>query len=383
MIVGIDSGATTAVAVLDLGRNFLAADSKKEFSAAAVRAFIADFGRPLFIATDRAKPPSAATKLAASFNCGLWYPHHDLSVEHKADATKAFEVANVHERDAAAAAVFAHRAVAGRFSRIDDTLRQLGFEQFSEMVKTAITRKDVCNIAEAVKRLTAAPARPRTAAPVRDEVAELRRQLSANKRSYEILQVYANRMETRLKAVDKQREQLVQERMSANEEARRKVIREKEIFKRDIAIRHLSQEVQRMREQLTKLEEMNAKPAELQGIRATACVPVVPVADFTKEAVATAGKEFGLANEILWIKNYGPSAATAKFLAGFRPRTLIFPGQPAELEFFKENNISVVWDLPVQQKNWWAAVPQKELWHALKENERSGFLQWLGEYKRR
>ncbi|MBU5558071.1 MAG: hypothetical protein KQA33_03315, partial [Candidatus Aenigmarchaeota archaeon] len=123
--------------------------------------------------------------------------------------------------------------------------------------------------------------------------------------------------------------------------------------------------------------------AELQQIRAEACVPVVPIADFTKEAITAAGKEFGLANEILWIKNYRPSNSTAKFLIGFRPRTLIFPQEPAELEMFKTANIAVVWGLKPQQRRWWGAVQQKELWHALKESERKGFLDWLASYKQR
>ncbi|MEM7821169.1 MAG: DUF460 domain-containing protein [Candidatus Aenigmatarchaeota archaeon] len=383
VIVGIDTGATTAVAVLDLRRNLLGSTSKKEFSAAAVREFISAFGRPLFIATDKAKPPLAAKKLAASFNCGLWCPERDLGVSEKNEATKAFTVANAHERDAVAAAIFSHKAVAGQFSRIDDTLRQLGFQQFSDIVKTAIARKEVSNIAEAVKKLTARTEKPLPPRPVTDEVMELRRQLAASKHSYEILQAYVNKLEARLKTVEKQRAQLLAERLAANEEARRKVIREKEIFKRDIALRHLTEEVAKLREQVKKLEAQGAKPAELQQIRADASVPVVPIADFTKEAITAAGKEFGLANEILWIKNYRPSNSTAKFLIGFRPRTLIFPQEPAELEMFKTANIAVVWGLKPQQRRWWGAVQQKELWHALKESERKGFLDWLASYKQR
>lgn len=383
VIVGIDTGATTAVAVLDLRRNLIGVSSKKDFSPAAVRTFVSSIGRPLFIATDRAKPPAGAKKLAASFNCGLWCPERDLSVIEKTAATKAFTVANPHERDAAAAAVFSHKAVAGQFSRIDDTLRQLGFEQFSDIVKTAIARKTVSNIAEAVRKITQAPARPRPLPPAADEAAELRRQLAASRRSHEILQVYVQKLESRLKAAEKQRAQLLAERLAANDDARRKVMREKEIFKRDIALRHLSEEVAKLREQVSRLESQAARPAELRQIRAEAAVPVVPIADFTKEAIAAAGREFGLANEILWIKNYKPSASTAKFMAGFRPRTIIFPTEPAELEFFKSTGISVVWGLKPGQRRWWGAVAQKELWHALKESERKGFLDWLVEYRRR
>jgi hypothetical protein len=383
VIVGIDTGATTAVAVLDLRRNLLGATSKKEFTAAAVRAFVGDLGKPLFVATDKAKPPTAAKKLAASFNCGLWAPEKDLGVEQKGEATKAYPTANAHERDALAAAVFSHKAVAGQFARIDDTLRQLGFEQFSEIVKTAIARRQVSNIAEAVRKLTTQPSKPRPSPPVMDEATELRKQLSASRRSYEILQVYTQKLESKLKTAEKQRSQLMAERLTANDEARRKVIREKELFKRDIALRHLSEEVVRLREELGKYEAQQARPAELNKIRSEASVPVVPISDFTKEAIATAGKEFGLANEILWIKNYRQSTATAKFLAGFRPRTIIFPQEPAELELFKESNITVVWGVKPAQKQWWGSVPQKDLWHALKESERTGFLDWLGSYKKR
>ncbi len=383
VIVGIDSGATTAVAVLDLRRNLLGVTSKKDLSAAAARSFVTNFGRPLFVATDKAKPPSAAKKFAASFNCGLWYPEQDLSIADKDNTTKEFNLANAHERDASASAVFAHKAVAGQFSKIDDTLKQLGFEQFSDIVKTSIAKREVSNIAEAVKRITSVPESPKPIVRTVDEATELKRQVSALKKSYEIAQFYVSKLEIRVNALEKQKEQMMDERMKANEEARRTVIREKEIFKRDIALRHLSTEVDRLRKKSDKLETQQAKPLELQQIRANAAVPVVPIQDFTKESIASTGKEFGLANEILWIKDYRPSASTAKFLIGFRPRTVIFPQQPAEIEMFKSSNITVVWGVKPEQKRWWGAVPQKDLWHALKETERKSFMNWISEYRQR
>ena len=219
--------------------------------------------------------------------------------------------------------------------------------------------------------------------PVMDEAFELRKQLSASKRSYEILQVYVEKLESRVKTMEKQRNQMLAERLAANEDARRKVIREKEIFKRDIALQHLTEEVNRLREETSKYETQQARPSELRQIRADACVPVVPIQDFTKEAVTATGKDFGLANEILWIKNYKPSLATTKFLIGFKPRTLIFPQEPTELETLKGAGITVVWGLKPEQRRWWGSVVQKDLWHALKENERKGFIDWLGAYKQR
>ncbi len=85
LIVGIDPGIVTGVAVLDLNGNVLTLQSGKNLSRRHVLRIVYQYGTPVLIAVDTAKPSDYAKKLAAMVGAVIYYPDRDLSIAEKSE----------------------------------------------------------------------------------------------------------------------------------------------------------------------------------------------------------------------------------------------------------------------------------------------------------
>ena len=63
LIVGIDPGTTTGLALFDLEGNFLLAESRRNFRKAEIRKFILDQGSPVIIASDINPIPKSIARI--------------------------------------------------------------------------------------------------------------------------------------------------------------------------------------------------------------------------------------------------------------------------------------------------------------------------------
>jgi hypothetical protein len=116
IIVGIDAGATTAFAVLDLEGRVVSVKSRKGWGLNEVVEQVSSF-KPTVVACDTRPPSLLAKKVASCFRTRFFYPTHSLRWEEKAELTKEFTVKNSHERDALASALKA-------FHHVENKLRQ-------------------------------------------------------------------------------------------------------------------------------------------------------------------------------------------------------------------------------------------------------------------
>ena len=135
IIVGADSGKTSAIACLDLDGKLLAlrhAGSREPPGSLNIMA-----GRPVIIAGDKKKPGAMLSELSTIFDAVLFLPGMDLSVEKKKQIAQGFE--NFHERDALAAAITAFNAYAGKLRQADRLARQSGADVDS--IKAMVIRK--------------------------------------------------------------------------------------------------------------------------------------------------------------------------------------------------------------------------------------------------
>ncbi|MEM1579281.1 MAG: DUF460 domain-containing protein [Archaeoglobaceae archaeon] len=119
LIVGVDPGTTTAVAIVDLSGNVLALRSRKDWNIAEVIDFINSHGKPVIIATDRKNPPDFVNKIKASFNAVLYTPREDMSTDKKRVLTSSYRFLNDHERDALASAIDAMNNYRSKFRNIE------------------------------------------------------------------------------------------------------------------------------------------------------------------------------------------------------------------------------------------------------------------------
>jgi predicted RNase H-like nuclease (RuvC/YqgF family) len=105
IIVGIDTGTTTAIAILDLKGRILFLKSKREYKISEIVEDILRFGKPILICTDKEKVPKKVKKIASLFSCKIFHPTKNPSRIQKYRITKNFEYRNYHERDAIFSAI--------------------------------------------------------------------------------------------------------------------------------------------------------------------------------------------------------------------------------------------------------------------------------------
>jgi len=118
VVVGIDPGTTTAVAVVNLNGELLNVMSSRSADTADVIEWTIERGRPVVVAADVETMPTNVEKIRRSFDARGWTPETDLRVVEKKRATDEWTYENDHERDAAAAALLAHADHAEQFDRV-------------------------------------------------------------------------------------------------------------------------------------------------------------------------------------------------------------------------------------------------------------------------
>ncbi|MFH0870463.1 MAG: DUF460 domain-containing protein [archaeon] len=147
LIVGIDPGTTAAYALLDEHGTFISSASGKEFSMGEMISSIIGFGRPLIVASDKNPFPSFVQEIATKLGAKLSYPKEDLLVEEKRQLVDELLSGdrlgiNVHEQDALAAAILAHRKHKNFLEKIDHYIDKKGKPEIREEFKLLMVRND-------------------------------------------------------------------------------------------------------------------------------------------------------------------------------------------------------------------------------------------------
>lgn len=152
VIVGVDPGTTSAVAIVSLKGEAMALRSRRDFGKREMTGFIASQGIPVIVATDRREAPAIVQKMASSFSAILYEPDEDMKEEDKGRMTKGM-VGNLHERDSLAAALSAHTAYAKLLEKAERAALRAGLTG-TEKVKEIVLNGEAKNIAEAIEMLS-------------------------------------------------------------------------------------------------------------------------------------------------------------------------------------------------------------------------------------
>ncbi len=386
LIVGLDIGTTSALAIFDLKRNLLYTKSKRDFSLPDIVSTILKFGKPLIIATDKKKIPPAISKIAASFNCKISNPDHDLAVGEK-DRIVNIDIGDSHEKDALAAALFAGKEFSMQFAKIDNTLISMGLGNISDEVKEMIVNKRAKNINEALELL-----KPKQKEEIKiietnidwKEKAETnRKRLLEKERSYDILKMYSEKLEEKLRSSEAQTMAFVQEELKKNEKARKEILKDKEIRARDILIKQLQYEINNIKNTKETFIQINEKEEELKEIKNEKKIPVIIIKDFIQDNILSAHKEFGLNNQVIWFRNTRFSKQAIKTLVNFKPKVVIGEFDDRLKKILHDNGLIVVEGIEPTIRKYYSYVDENELEKLIEQSEKQSFLEWLNNYKTR
>ena len=158
VIVGVDPGIVTGLAVIDLNGNILYLGSARGLDRQTVIDIVRRIGIPVLVATDVKPAPEYVRKLAANLQVAVYEPPESLSVEEKREIV-AERLAggewsgkiDSHTRDALAAALRAYHAYQSKLRQVDAYIASIGNMYIDpSRVKADVLRGHT--IAEALER---------------------------------------------------------------------------------------------------------------------------------------------------------------------------------------------------------------------------------------
>ncbi len=135
LIVGIDPGTTLGYAFLDLSGKLIHVGSARGEDKQKLIEKIGHFGKPVLFATDVTPAPEFVLKVAANFNARIFEPGRDLTEKEKGGLSKGFAVENLHERDAVACAIKAYHGYENKFRQINALMKGSSMEGKEDDVK--------------------------------------------------------------------------------------------------------------------------------------------------------------------------------------------------------------------------------------------------------
>lgn len=130
LIVGIDPGSTSAVAMLNFEGELVGLESGKNFPPSEIITEIVNTGKPIIVTSDKAETPSKVEKISNSVGAHTFELEKDLSQQRKRELG---EGENSHEIDASAAAKHSYKDLRNNIEKI----KQIADEENEELEELA------------------------------------------------------------------------------------------------------------------------------------------------------------------------------------------------------------------------------------------------------
>lgn len=390
VIVGIDPGTTTAVAIVSLEGDVLDVWSSRTSDTADVIEWIVERGRPIIVAADVTPMPETVEKFRRSFDAAGWAPDSDLPVDEKQHRTREEPYDNDHQRDAMAAALYAVDAHEDQFDRIagklppgldrgEVTARVVAGEESVEAVLRDLTDD------ESGEEEDSTTHEPR-------ELTEEEKRIKSLERQGERLQSHVERLEGRVEERDERIEELESELTLKRREERTQVRKDREVSRLERKANRLERERDEAREEVDELESKVERMKALWKLdhsnfsdvsaKKEGLVPVKVVEKFTKGAIREADEQYGLASDdVVYLRDAsGAGRSTAELLAGFEPRVILKDGGLSEVAdeilFDEEIPVGPADDVAMQEVDELAVAREDDVeaviddWHDRAEERR-------------
>jgi predicted RNase H-like nuclease (RuvC/YqgF family) len=389
VVVGVDPGTTTAVALVDLDGHVLDVYSTRTDDVAAVIEWIIERGRPVVVAADVTPMPDTVEKIRRSFDAAGWTPAADLPVDEKQHRTRNEAYDNDHERDALAAALYAHDAHDDQIVRVGEKIppefergevveRVVGGDESVEAVLTDL-RDDESDGEAATEH------DPREPTQEEKRIARLESMVDRLEGTVADLRETVERKDDRIEELEAE---LQRERSQNRQEARER----REVSRLERETDRLERERDEQRARAEELEDKLARLKELWKLdhsnfadvepEKRDLVPVKPVEQFTRDAIQDADERFGLAeDDVVYLRDAsGAGRSTAELLVDVDPRVVLKDGGLSdvadEILFDHEIPVGPADDVTIQEVDELAVARESEVeaviddWHDRAERRR-------------
>jgi hypothetical protein len=234
VLVGIDPGTTTGLAIVNLDGKLCRVISAKNFSLKDILSLLVKYPQVLIVASDVSPVPRLVEKVASTLSSVLYTPPHSLSVAEKKELVDSKfsrdDYGNSHERDALAAALKAYNHFKPKLENLDKRLKEKDLADISVEVKSlavkgmslhravkSLTKED--KEKKEPKKKTIQKKSPGLIRTLREEIKVLKKERTELRRSLKTLQTKAAKMKKQLERDDR--------------DMRRRLLRDREIMKRN------------------------------------------------------------------------------------------------------------------------------------------------------
>lgn len=362
VVVGIDPGTTTAVALTDLDGAVLDVWSSRTADTATVIEWIIEHGRPVVVAADVEPMPETVEKIRRSFDAGGWIPDRDLSIDKKLHRTREEAYDNDHERDAMAAALFAFDDHEDQFDRISAKVPP----QFDrgEIISRVVTNEESV---EAVLDSLRDDGGDDQEGPAHEprELTDEEKKIKRLKARTERLEAHIDELQGTVARKNDRITELESELSDARREERRDVRERREVTRlereNDRLERELSEaeaENESLEDKLERLKELwkidHSDFAEVAETKQD-LVPIKPIDQFTTDSIEAAQDAYGIApGDIVYLRDAsGAGRRTAERLVDHEPRVVLRDGglseQADEILFDAEIPVASADEVAIQE----------------------------------
>jgi len=324
IIVGIDPGTTTAIAVLTLYGELRMLHSSRTISIPEVIEMIAQEGRPLVIASDVYPPPNAVEKIRRAFSAVSSSPFEVLLAQDKIDFAAPYSYSNNHERDAIAAAVSFYRKNKNKFEQIRKKIPP-GLDA-GEAIAQVVRGKSVEVVISGLTRTEIKEHDVHTVSRKDDEAFHLRESLRKYEGIINEMKIQQDFLKNELALRDNKIQELEEQINRQRSEVYKKLKKEKIMQIRDMDIQRLQNKIS---EKNRKISELNERIHKLKKVRrleiSGRVIPVKIIFSFTKDSILKTKETVGIKKDdlILLKDSSGGGTITARMLADLGVRAVI------------------------------------------------------------
>lgn len=325
IIVGIDPGTTTAIAVLTLEGELRMLHSGRTISIPDVIEMIAEQGRPLIIASDVFPTPNAVEKIRRAFNAVSGSPDDVLTAEDKIEFAAPYGYSNSHERDAIAAAASAYRKNKNKFEQIKKKIPR-GMDA-DEVIAQVVRGKSVDAVISALaKKEVHEPDIHAVPEKTGEESIHLKEQIRKYEESLKEMRKYQDELRNELVLKDNKLGKLEEFIKKQRTDAYKQIKKEQTIKIRDKEIIRLQS---RLSENNKRISELNERIHKLKRVRrleiSGRVLPVKIISAFTKDSILRTKEQVGIKkDDIILLKDAsGGGSITAGMLAELGVRAVI------------------------------------------------------------
>lgn len=392
-IVGIDPGTTVGIAILSLNGELLFLKSFRGIAPGEVVRLIAEYGKPVIIASDVSPIPNSVEKIRRSFNAVPASPGIEVSAEEKISLGKIFGYSNDHERDALTAALLTYKGYKNIFTRIE---KKAPNGADIELIKLRVILGDPIETAiekileepkepEKSKKLSF-PASPQNSYGKREgekveeggngeAVLKMRETIQRQGEQIQNLHKYLEELKQELAAKDRKLSRFEAKLKNFKKDAYAEIRKQKEIQIRQATIENLRNELFKKNKTIKELRRRSNKLRKIQKMEIRGeGTPVKVISAFTKESISETNEKYGIKKgDAIFLENpSGGGAATAQILVEAGVRVVIVPDEishAAEEVFFKEN-VPVLKEVLLERVDDFAIAEPNTLKNAIGEWEK-------------